>query len=422
MHLLCDVTKNHYHTKKSSLSELIRSNVNLINQNIYKVLCSPIKKNMSNKVILLACGSFSPPTPMHFRMFELARDYLHSMNICSVIGGIASPVHDAYSKEGLAPSSHRCQMLKLALQSSDWIKLSSWECQQEGWSRTRVILQYHQNKINAFLKDRDSINEVEIPQWMPFSLLNHPEGFCNEGVTVKLLCGADLLESFATPGLWNYDDLEAILGDHGLVVITRYGSNPEQFIFNSDQLTKYRRNITIVTNWVPNEVSSSMIRRLLSRNESVKYLIDDKVIDYCIKNELYGAKTIKYNLTPTYNTNRNISSGIPSPADILMKSPSDFEIRLHPISHTYSMDETDFTETRVNIINNEPKSDKKVTKHEDLTKNTNKLPESKTNVFCCGETTEGKSNKKFLHPGQAVKVVTDSLGGHTVLKSERREY
>lgn len=101
-----------------------------------------------------------------------------------------------------------------------------------------------------------------------------------------------------------------------------------------------------------------------------------------------------------------------------MKSPSDFEIRLHPISHTYSMDETDFTETRVNIINNEPKSDNKVTKHEDLTKNTNKLPESKTNVFCCGETNEGKSNKKFLHPGQAVKVVTDSLGGHTVLKSE----
>lgn len=67
-----------------------------------------------------------------------------------------------------------------------------------------------QNKINAFLKDRDSINEVEIPQWMPFSLINHPEGFCNEGVTVKLLCGADLLESFATPGLWNYDDVSLI--------------------------------------------------------------------------------------------------------------------------------------------------------------------------------------------------------------------
>lgn len=66
------------------------------------------------------------------------------MNICSVIGGIASPVHDAYSKEGLAPSSHRCQMMKLALQSSDWIKLSTWETQQEGWTRTRDILQYHQ--------------------------------------------------------------------------------------------------------------------------------------------------------------------------------------------------------------------------------------------------------------------------------------
>lgn len=31
----------------------------------------------------------------------------------------------------------------------------------------------------------------------------------SEGVTVKLLCGADLLESFATPGLWSDEDVSA---------------------------------------------------------------------------------------------------------------------------------------------------------------------------------------------------------------------
>lgn len=75
-------------------------------------------------------------------------------------------------------------------------------------------------------------------------------------VVVKLLCGADLLESFGTPGLWadedvslgdchvsqlygEYFQIEAIVGQHGLVVITRSNVNPTEFIYNSDLLTKY---------------------------------------------------------------------------------------------------------------------------------------------------------------------------------------
>ena len=27
------------------------------------------------RIVLLACGSFNPPTVMHLRMFELAKDY-----------------------------------------------------------------------------------------------------------------------------------------------------------------------------------------------------------------------------------------------------------------------------------------------------------------------------------------------------------
>lgn len=71
------------------------------------------------------------------------------------------------------------------------------------------------------------------------------------------------------------------------MVITRSGSNPEQFIFDSDLLCKYRRNITIVTNWVTNDVSSTLARRLISRNLSVKYLLDEDTIDYINKHSLY---------------------------------------------------------------------------------------------------------------------------------------
>lgn len=61
-----------------------------------------------------------------------------------VIGGVVSPVHDAYGKKDLESSTHRLAMLKLALQNHDWIKLSNWECKQETWSRTRQVLQHYQ--------------------------------------------------------------------------------------------------------------------------------------------------------------------------------------------------------------------------------------------------------------------------------------
>lgn len=74
----------------------------------------------------------------------MARDYVHSTSNDTVIGGIVSPVHDAYSKKDLVSAEHRCTMLRLALKSSDWIKLSEWEVNQEGWTKTRMTLKYYQ--------------------------------------------------------------------------------------------------------------------------------------------------------------------------------------------------------------------------------------------------------------------------------------
>lgn len=61
-----------------------------------------------------------------------------------VIGGIVSPVHDSYGKNSLVASKHRASMVKMALQTSDWIRMSDWEMQQDQWKRTRLTLQYHQ--------------------------------------------------------------------------------------------------------------------------------------------------------------------------------------------------------------------------------------------------------------------------------------
>ncbi|CAH2059065.1 unnamed protein product, partial [Iphiclides podalirius] len=258
----------------------------------------------------MACGSFSPPTFMHLRMFEIARDYIHSLGLGTVIGGIVSPVHDAYGKKDLVAAHHRISMLQLAVRSSGWIKVSEWETQQPGWTRTKLSLQYHQDTINSQIAHGSS----DPPSWMPDDILNvnsidEPDdlmlkmnGNCPRGggggVTVRLLCGADLLESFATPGLWADEDLETIVGKHGLVVVTRAGCDPGRFIYESDMLYKHRRNVMMVTNYVTNEVSSTVLRRLVRRGESAKYLTEDAVLAYIRQNGLYGATPFvtEYNL------------------------------------------------------------------------------------------------------------------------------
>lgn len=215
-------------------------------------------------VVLLSCGSFNPVTFLHLRMFELARDALHKTGLFRVVKGFFSPVNDGYKKKELVKSEHRVQMCKLGVQTSDWISVSDWESKQTGWQRTiRVLTHISQNA-------KDLLGDEFV-----------------DPVRVKLLCGADLLESFAVPNLWKNEDIEDIIGNFGLVVISRVGSNPESFIYESDVLTKYKNNIHIVTEWISNDVSATKIRRALRREESVKYLIPDPVIEYIKENNLY---------------------------------------------------------------------------------------------------------------------------------------
>lgn len=60
-------------------------------------------------IVLVACGSFSPITHMHLRMFEMAVDHVkQSMSSeYEVVGGYMSPVSDRYNKAGLASAAHR---------------------------------------------------------------------------------------------------------------------------------------------------------------------------------------------------------------------------------------------------------------------------------------------------------------------------
>ena len=99
--------------------------------------------------VLVSCGSFSPITYLHLRLFEMARDELEQQHNEDVLGGFASPVADAYGKRGLAPAPHRCAMVERALESSSWVALDSYEASLDHWTRTRPSLEHFQEQVNA---------------------------------------------------------------------------------------------------------------------------------------------------------------------------------------------------------------------------------------------------------------------------------
>lgn len=57
-----------------------------------------------------------------------------------MVGGIISPVGDAYGKQGLVSAKHRIAMAKIALQTSDWVSVDDWESQQPDWTETVITM------------------------------------------------------------------------------------------------------------------------------------------------------------------------------------------------------------------------------------------------------------------------------------------
>lgn len=111
-----------------------------------------------------------------------------------------------------------------------------------------------------------------------------PSGPCPQ---LKLLCGADFLDTFEIPGLWRDDHVEEVAGHFGLVCVSRGGLQPERAVHESDMLSRHRQNIFLVREWVRNETSATEVRRALRRGLSVKYLIPDSVIEYIHQHNLY---------------------------------------------------------------------------------------------------------------------------------------
>ncbi|KAL9275313.1 Nicotinamide/nicotinic acid mononucleotide adenylyltransferase-like protein [Drosera capensis] len=213
-------------------------------------------------VVLVATGTFNPPTYMHLRMFELARDTLNVEGY-HVLGGYMSPVNDGYKKKGLVSSEHRIQMCYLACECSEFVMVDPWEARHGAWQRTLNVLSRVKNGLSTY-------------------------GIATGGpIKVMLVCGSDLLESFGILGFWIREQVRSICRDYGIVCIRREGQDIQRIIENDDILMENKSNIWIVDELIPNQISSTRIRGCISQRRSVKYLTADEVIDYIKQHHLY---------------------------------------------------------------------------------------------------------------------------------------
>ncbi|CAG8551564.1 9208_t:CDS:2 [Ambispora leptoticha] len=235
-----------------------------------KTLQDPKKEPL----VIVACGSFSPITYLHLRIFEMAKDYIIEDSKFEIMGGYFSPVSDHYKKEGLAPAYHRVRMCEMAVErTSTWLMIDAWESLQKEYTPTAVVLDHFHEMINiqgGGVKTSDGKTR---------------------NVKIMLLAGGDLIESFRIPNLWSNEDLHHILGDFGCLIVERTGADVWGFLLSHDILYEHRKNVYVIKQLIYNDISSTKVRLFVKRGMSIKYLLPNSVIKYIQQHQLYLGNT-----------------------------------------------------------------------------------------------------------------------------------
>lgn len=186
-------------------------------------------------------GSFNPPHKMHLK---IGLDLLNNNYLDKVI---YVPTGSKYKyKNNLVSDRDRFNMLKLMTCNDERFIVSDFE-----------------------LKDRE-VYTYETLDYFRNIYLNDD---------IYFICGADNLSYI---DLWKNGFY--LLENYKFLVVKRY-TDPIDNILN--KLAKYRDNI-IISNIEMNSLSSTEVREKLKNREDISDLLDDDVINYIEKNNLYN--------------------------------------------------------------------------------------------------------------------------------------
>ncbi len=193
----------------------------------------PIQKK--KKRVGLLGGGFNPVHMGHLIMADQVFDQL-CLDECYLMPTFQSPHVD---EKRVIEASDRVEMLKLAVETHEHLGIELTEINREGKSYTYDTISY--------------LKEI------------HPD------VDYYFIIGADMVEYL--PKWYNIDELVDMVQ---FVAVKRNGyteKSPYPLIWVDAPLI---------------DISSSMIRKKISKNSSIKYLLPDNVVDYIHKKGLYG--------------------------------------------------------------------------------------------------------------------------------------
>lgn len=199
---------------------------------------------MSKKRVAIFGGTFDPPHLGHFILAEQIKNRFELSQIIFMPSG--KPPHK--KDENISPAEDRVEMIRLAVNNNQYFSLSDWEINKKGYSYTaKTLAQF-------------------VPQ------LDAEEVF--------FIIGADSLAD-----IFKWKNPEYLLSEGKFIVFNRPGYDFEE-ILKQERYQPYLNNI-LTYQGLNIEISSSLIREELSKDNSIRYLTLDEIEQYIEENNLY---------------------------------------------------------------------------------------------------------------------------------------
>lgn len=184
-------------------------------------------------------GTFNPPHIAHSILGENIREQLLLDKIIFIPSG-NPPLKNSI------PAYHRMEMAKLAFSDNPYFEVSDIE-----------------------------INDKDMKSYTVNTLMKLSVRYKNDDVKLFLLIGADNYVNFN-----KWKEPERLFDYAEVVVLNRPDFNI------TDHVSEFRDKVKFIETPLL-EISSSVIRERVSKELSVKYLLDEKVEEYILKNGLY---------------------------------------------------------------------------------------------------------------------------------------
>ena len=189
-------------------------------------------------------GSFNPPTNAHI---NLARQIVDECNLDKLV---FVPIGDFYKKNELIEFRHRYNMLSIICNLNEKLEVSDIESNQQtnlyAIDIFKIIKEKHINDDVYYIMGSDNLKKIK--KWK------------------------------------DYDELVA---KYKYIILEREKNVFQDIIKNNDTIKQNIENYNVVSNYIYNDISSSLVREKIRKNMDISKLIPKEIEEYIIENNLY---------------------------------------------------------------------------------------------------------------------------------------